>query len=207
MLIPACEPLLLNSAEYLLSAHNFKDLVEDKGSEIAFAGRSNVGKSSAINAITGKKSLARTSKTPGRTQQIIFFQLDAYYRLVDLPGYGFAKVPVSLQQHWGKLLQDYFEKRISLKALVLPIDCRREPTDLDWQLINWCTSTELPVHVLLTKSDKFGRGKRIDALRKAEKYFSHMQLVSVQLFSSKDSTGVSIAREKICTLLAQSRNK
>ena len=123
-----CEPQLLRKAEYHCAAHHRRDWMEDTGAEVAFAGRSNVGKSSAINAITSRKALARTSKTPGRTQQIIFFTLDTHFRLVDLPGYGYAKVPAALQQHWEKIVQRYLEERVSLRALILPVDCRREPT-------------------------------------------------------------------------------
>ena len=116
---------LLRQAAYVLSAHHARDWPDDTGSEVAFAGRSNVGKSSALNAITGQNRLARTSKTPGRTQQINFFSLDCHYRLVDLPGYGYAKVPRDLQIHWAKTVQHYLEKRSSLRGLILPIDIRR----------------------------------------------------------------------------------
>ncbi len=198
-----CEPALLQKAQYLLSAHHPKDWTEDIGAEVAFAGRSNVGKSSAINAITNRKALARTSKTPGRTQQIIFFELDAHFRLVDLPGYGFAKVPAPLQQHWEKTIQRYLQERESLKALVLPIDSRREPTPLDRQLLSWCAAAALPVHVLLTKCDKLGRGKQLQSLRGAQRIMDTMPLVTVQLFSATQPTGISEARQRIVDLLSE----
>ncbi len=195
------DPSLLRQAQYTLSAHLPRDWPEDRGSEVAFAGRSNVGKSSAINAITGHNRLARTSKTPGRTQQIIFFTLDEDRRLVDLPGYGYAKVPVAMQQHWEKTIRRYLEERASLRALILPVDSRREPTELDWQLLGWCTANQLPVHVLLTKSDKQGRGKRTQALRLARESLVSMPLTSVQLFSAPQGMGLEQARQRIMELL------
>jgi len=165
-----------------------------------------VGKSSAVNAITGRKGLARTSKTPGRTQQIIFFNLDETRRLVDLPGYGYAKVPVQLQQHWEKTVRRYLEERVSLRALILPVDCRREPTVLDWQLLKWCAASQLPVHVLLTKSDKLGHGKSLQALRQTRESLATMPLISVQLFSATRNVGVTEARERIVDLLSGQGN-
>tara|TARA_B100001079_G_scaffold254440_1_gene249176 strand:+ start:760 stop:1395 length:636 start_codon:yes stop_codon:yes gene_type:complete len=195
------DPSLLRQAQYTLSAHLPRDWPEDRGSEVAFAGRSNVGKSSAINAITGHNRLARTSKTPGRTQQINFFTLDEDRRLVDLPGYGYAKVPVVMQQHWEKTIRRYLEERASLRALILPVDSRREPTELDWQLLSWCAANQLPVHVLLTKSDKQGRGKRTQALRLARESLVSMPLTSVQLFSATQGMGLEQARQRIMELL------
>ena len=197
-----CEPKLLQKAEYLLSAHHPRDWPDDTGAEVAFAGRSNVGKSSAINAITARKSLARTSKTPGRTQQIIFFELDANFRLVDLPGYGFAKVPAALQQHWQKIIQRYLQERESLKALILPIDSRREPTKLDLQMLSWCTAAALPVHVLLTKCDKLSRSKQSQSLREARRAMATMPLTTVQLFSATQAIGIEEARQRIVDLLS-----
>ena len=197
-----CEPKLLRKAEYSLSAHHPRDWIEDAGAEVAFAGRSNVGKSSAINAITARKALARTSKTPGRTQQIIFFELDEYFRLVDLPGYGYAKVPASLQLHWGKTVQRYLQERNSLKALVLPIDSRREPTKLDLELLDWCAAASLRVHILLTKCDKLGRAKQQQSLRAAQRLLASMPLVTMQLFSVPHAIGVDDARKRVVDLLS-----
>ncbi|MEC8888166.1 MAG: ribosome biogenesis GTP-binding protein YihA/YsxC [Pseudomonadota bacterium] len=191
----------LRRAAYVLSAHHPKDWPDDTGSEVAFAGRSNVGKSSALNAITGQNRLARTSKTPGRTQQINFFSLDNHYRLVDLPGYGYAKVPRDLQIHWAKTVQHYFEKRSSLRGLILPIDIRRGTTTMDQQMLAWCQSQQLPVHVLLTKCDKLKRGAMTVALREVSKKLAAERGVTVQLFSATRGDGVEEARQQIMALL------
>ena len=192
---------LLRQAAYVLSAHHAKDWPDDTGSEVAFAGRSNVGKSSALNAITGQNRLARTSKTPGRTQQINFFSLDCHYRLVDLPGYGYAKVPRDLQIHWAKTVQHYLEKRSSLRGLILPIDIRRGTTAMDQQMLALCQSQQLPVHVLLTKCDKLKRGARTDALREVSKNLAAEHGVTVQLFSATNGVGIEEARQQIMALL------
>ena len=192
---------LLRRAAYVLSAHHPKDWPDDTVSEVAFAGRSNVGKSSALNAITGQNRLARTSKTPGRTQQIIFFSLDSLYRLVDLPGYGYAKVPRDLQIHWAKTVQHYLEKRSSLRGLILPIDIRRGTTTMDQQMLAWCQSQQLPVHVLLTKCDKLKRGAMTIALREVSKILAAEHGVTVQLFSATHGVGVEEARQQIMALL------
>ena len=192
---------LLRQAAYVLSAHHARDWPDDTGSEVAFAGRSNVGKSSALNAITGQNRLARTSKTPGRTQQINFFSLDCHYRLVDLPGYGYAKVPRDLQIHWAKTVQHYLEKRSSLRGLILPIDIRRGTTAMDQQMLAWCQSQQLPVHVLLTKCDKLKRGARTDALREVSKNLAAEHGVTVQLFSATNGVGIEEARQQIMALL------
>ena len=192
---------LLRRAAYVLSAHHPKDWPDDTVSEVAFAGRSNVGKSSALNAITGQNRLARTSKTPGRTQQIIFFSLDSLYRLVDLPGYGYAKVPRNLQIHWAKTVQHYLEKRSSLRGLILPIDIRRGTTTMDQQMLAWCQSQQLPVHVLLTKCDKLKRGAMTVALREVSKKVTSEHGVTVQLFSATHGVGIEEARQQIMALL------
>ena len=138
----------------------------DEGAEVAFAGRSNAGKSSALNAIAGRKDLARTSKTPGRTQLINFFALDGAQRLVDLPGYGYAKVPERIREHWQELLTRYVEARASLVGLVIVMDSRRPLTDFDVQMLDWSRSaTALPAHVLLTKADKLSRGESSTVLK------------------------------------------
>ena len=138
------------------------------------------------------------------TQQIIFFRMDGHFRLVDLPGYGYAKVPAALQQHWEKTVQRYLEERVSLRALILPVDCRREPTAPDWKLIEWCGAADLPVHILLTKSDKLGQGKRLQALRTAQQSLTQMPLATVQLFSASHGIGIDEARQRIADLLSQS---
>ena len=147
----------LNQAQFVCSAHTHHEWPIDSGSEIAVAGRSNVGKSSAINAITGRTGLARTSKTPGRTRQIVFFDLTPDHRLVDLPGYGFARTSHELRQHWQKTINRYFSTRQALRGLILPIDIRRGLMAMDQEMLNWCRHHTLPVHLLLTKRDKLSR--------------------------------------------------
>lgn len=146
-------------AQYSLAAHHPGQWPEDIGAEVAFAGRSNVGKSSAINAITRQNRLAKTSKTPGRTRQIVFFDLDIAHRLVDLPGYGYARAPQSLRRHWQDFITEYLFNRECLRALVVPMDIRRPLTDLDVTMLEYCWKQQLPAHILLTKADKFKRGK------------------------------------------------
>ena len=192
---------LLRRATYVLSAHHPKDWPDDTGSEVAFAGRSNVGKSSALNAIAGQNRLARTSKSPGRTQQINFFSLNNHYRLVDLPGYGYAKVPRDLQIHLAKTVQHYFEKRSSLRGLILPIDIRRGTTTLDQQMLAWCQSQQLPVQGLLPKCDKLKRGAMTVALRKISQQLAAEHAVTAQLFSATHSVGVEEARQQIMAFL------
>jgi GTP-binding protein len=153
-------------AEYIISAHNLHQLPADQGWEVAFAGRSNAGKSSAINALTDQKSLARTSKTPGRTQQIVIFNIDENRRIADLPGYGYAKVPAKLRAHWQEVLGVYFETRLSLRGVVLLMDIRHPMRPFDQQMVAWCTARSLPVHLVLTKADKLKRGPAQSTLLK-----------------------------------------
>ena len=142
------------NAQFILSANSASQFVPDEGVEVAVAGRSNAGKSSAINVIVNRRQFARTSKTPGRTQLVNFFQLRDGQRLVDLPGYGFAKVSEATRRHWGQLLQVYFESRSSLGGLILVVDIRRQLTDFDRQMLAFAESVDLPIHILLTKADK-----------------------------------------------------
>jgi len=144
---------LYQKATFISSAFELSQLIQDQGLEIAFAGRSNAGKSTAINKLTSQKNLCKTSKTPGRTQLINFFALDEQHRLVDLPGYGFAKVPLKLRQHWDAVLSSYLLKRNSLCGIVIVVDIRRGLSDMDQALIDLVDS-HTPVHILLTKSDK-----------------------------------------------------
>ena len=186
----------LRLANFACSAHLSKQWPEDMGAEVAFAGRSNVGKSSALNAITGRSRLARTSKTPGRTQQIVFFEIDSNRRLVDLPGYGYAKVPHQLQRHWGRLVRHYLEDRVALRGLILPIDIRRGLTNLDEQLLDWCGNRGLSVHMLLTKSDKLSRSAANKALVDLKREIRWEQ-TTVQLFSALRKVGIDTAGIKI----------
>lgn len=186
---------------YLKSAHRPDQWPPDSGYEVVFAGRSNVGKSSAINAIVNQKKLARTSKTPGRTQQIMFYTMTDHCRLVDLPGYGYANVPIQMRQHWGKTLEQYVETRECLQGLVLMIDARHAPTELDQQMLAWCHSLDLTVHILLTKSDKLSKNKSALALHQMQQEIANMQNCSAQLFSSFTKSGVDQVRNLILAWL------
>ena len=184
---------LYHQAQFLLSALQLKDAPPDKGYEIAFAGRSNAGKSSAINVITNQNSLARTSKTPGRTQMLNFFTLDDSHRFVDLPGYGYAKVPEAVQKNWGKAMEIYLEKRVSLRGVFILMDIRHPLTKFDWQMIEWCGHCNLPLHIALTKADKLSRGAARGALQKVEATLKR-ELgetdISLQLFSAPSRLGI-----------------
>lgn len=188
----------LSNAVFLRAAARASQLPPDKGAEVAFAGRSNAGKSTAINVITRRRGLARTSKTPGRTQQIVFFTLDEVHRLVDLPGYGFAQVPESVRQSWARLVEAYLGRRESLRGVVLLTDARRPFTPLDRQLVDWCASASVPVHALLTKSDKLGRSAAVQALEKAKRTVMASDAeISLQLFSALKRQGVADAVDKV----------
>ncbi|MGB5344674.1 MAG: ribosome biogenesis GTP-binding protein YihA/YsxC [Woeseia sp.] len=189
-------------AQFLTSANAPSQFLPDTGREVAVAGRSNAGKSSAINVIVNRRQFARTSKTPGRTQLINFFALADELRLVDLPGYGFAKVAESMRAHWGQLIQQYFENRKSLQGLLLVVDIRRGITDFDRQLLSLCASVAVPVHVLLTKSDKLKRGQAATALLTARRELGEAS--SVQLFSALKRSGVDAARDQLAAFLARS---
>lgn len=175
-------------ARYLVSAHHLRQLPPDAGLEVAIAGRSNAGKSSAINVLTGQKSLARTSKTPGRTQQIVIFELDEGRRIADLPGYGYAKVPQKLRDHWREVMQAYFDQRRCLEGVVLVMDVRHPMKPFDQQMLAWCEASALPCHVLLTKADKLKRGPAKSSLLKLQSQLP--DIASAQLFSAKDRQGL-----------------
>jgi GTP-binding protein len=185
-------------AVFLKSAARVDQLPEDTGYEVAFAGRSNAGKSSALNCLTNIKSLARTSKTPGRTQLINLFSLDEHRRLVDLPGYGYAKVALKVKLEWQKHLAHYLEVRQSLKGLVLLMDVRHPLKDLDQMMIDWALNRQLRIHILLTKSDKLSRSDVKNCLINVRKHYELANhLISVQSFSSLKKNGV---EELIATL-------
>jgi len=179
---------------FLISVPSPQQAPADRGVEVAFAGRSNAGKSSALNAITGRKALARTSKTPGRTQHLVFFELDEHRRLVDLPGYGYAKVPEQVKQKWGRAISAYLETRESLQGLILLMDIRHPLTDFDQQMLSWCQHAQMPVHILLTKADKLKRGPAKSSFLKVQKTLEDNPLVSVQMFSALKKQGVEEAR-------------
>ena len=187
-----------STATFIKSAHEPAQFVPDEGFEIAFAGRSNAGKSSAINAVTGRRKLARTSKSPGRTRLVNFFALGPGVRLVDLPGYGFARVPEALRAHWRGLMQAYFETRDSLRGLVLVVDSRRGLTDFDRQMLDWAGFGESRTIVLLTKSDKLGRGAAAAVL--AETRAELAANADALLFSAVRGDGVETARQGIAAL-------
>ncbi|MCD9004687.1 ribosome biogenesis GTP-binding protein YihA/YsxC [Luteimonas sp. XNQY3] len=185
-------------AKYLLAAHTPQQLPADGGYEVAFAGRSNAGKSSALNALCQQNALARVSKTPGRTQQLVFFDFPPYDNrfLVDLPGYGYAKVPRDLKAHWQAFLAQYFRERTALKGLVVVMDIRHPLKEYDRQMIAFAVEHGMPAHVLLTKADKLGRGaagNTLQAVRK-ELLALHGDKVSVQTFSGETNIGIDEAR-------------
>ena len=193
----------LNAAHYLLSAHNERQLPPDLGAEVAFAGRSNAGKSSALNALAGHNALARVSKTPGRTQQLVYFEIKPEQLLVDLPGYGYAKVPQDLQAHWQAFIDRYFQTRNALKGLVVVMDIRHPLKDYDRQMLGYAVRRGLPAHALLTKADKLGRGQQTDTLRKvkADLFSSFGDTVGVQAFSAESKQGVEEARAVVADWL------
>ncbi|MGO0309442.1 ribosome biogenesis GTP-binding protein YihA/YsxC [Endozoicomonas acroporae] len=177
-------------ASFYKSAARLSQCPENEGREVAFAGRSNAGKSSALNALTGSNKLARTSKTPGRTQLINFFDVQDGVFLVDLPGYGYAKVPEAMKQEWQHHMTDYLERREALVGLVLLMDIRHPMKEFDQMMLNWSVSANLPLHILLTKADKLKQGAAKQALNSLKKDLSRFPQVSVQLFSSLKKTGV-----------------
>ncbi|WP_448213971.1 ribosome biogenesis GTP-binding protein YihA/YsxC [Colwellia sp. MEBiC06753] len=189
----------LNLAKFTISAPDIRRLPEDIGIEVAFAGRSNAGKSSALNTLTNQKSLARTSKTPGRTQLINVFEIAENKRLIDLPGYGFAKVPLEMKKKWQKALGEYLEMRDCLKGLVVLMDIRHPLKDLDKDLIEWAVDSELPVLALLTKSDKLSQGKASAEVLNVKKALKPLGGdIKVQAFSSLKKTGLAQANQVIC---------
>jgi len=189
-------------ASFMLSVARLSQCPADEGAEVAFAGRSNAGKSSALNVICGVRKLARTSRTPGRTQQINFFALGTARRLVDLPGYGFARVPERLRTEWGRLVESYLRGRRSLAGIVLLMDARHPLKPQDRQLIAWAGSLQLALHILLTKADKLSRGQARATLLAVAKELGTTPRCSVQLFSALDRTGVEEARAVLEAWLA-----
>lgn len=190
---------LYPEARFITSAARAAQFITDQGREVAFAGRSNAGKSSAINAIINRRDFARTSKTPGRTQLINFFALDDARRLIDLPGYGYARVSKEMRDHWRELLDDYFHARDSLTGLILVVDSRRGLGDIDWQMLEWAHTLNGPIHVLLTKADKLSRQEAAAALAKGREELGAE--VSVQLFSATKKLGLDEARGHLNAML------
>ncbi|MDA9679938.1 ribosome biogenesis GTP-binding protein YihA/YsxC [Gammaproteobacteria bacterium] len=176
------------TAKFVTSAATLPQCPADEGAEIAFCGRSNAGKSSAINALTDQKGLARTSKTPGRTQLINFFTLEDETKLVDLPGYGYAKVPISVKEHWHRHLDEYLRDRKSLRGMVLLMDIRHPLKEFDKMMIDWSIDSGLPLHVLLTKADKLKRGGQQNGLLSLRKHLPNE--ITVQVFSATKKLGI-----------------
>ncbi len=194
---------IFDGASYVASAHDLEQLPLDLGIEVAFVGRSNSGKSSAINTLANHKRLAFVSKTPGRTQLINFFTITQGRTLVDLPGYGYAKVPPAVKAHWTELLAAYVSTRKALKGLVIIMDSRHPMRTSDTELLNWYRPTNKPVHVLLTKSDKLTRNEQAKTLRDVKQQLIEGQYnATVQLFSSLKRTGVPEAEVAIGKLFA-----
>lgn len=178
-------------AKFINSSPDLKSTPPDIGLEIAFAGRSNAGKSSAINTLTRQSNLARTSKTPGRTQALNFFEINEQQRFVDLPGYGYAKVPLPVKQKWEKLMETYLTKRESLCGMLLVMDVRHPLTEFDWQMIEWCQHTQLPLHIILTKADKLNFGAAKSVMLQIQKELNELPMpLTIQLFSSLKKSGV-----------------
>lgn len=187
-----------NQTTFVKSVQEISQLPPDMGVEIALAGRSNAGKSSALNAITSQNRLARTSKTPGRTQLLNFFQVAEQRFLVDLPGYGYAKVPEAVKIQWHKTLNEYLETRQCLQGVLLMMDIRHPLQPFDKDMIEWASYQKIPLHILLTKSDKLKRGPANNTLLKIRKALSgYEDLVSIQLFSAVQPTGIEEAHAKL----------
>ena len=199
-MILSAEQINLNKAAFSISAPDISKLPSDTGIEVAFAGRSNAGKSSAINTLTNQTKLARTSKTPGRTQLINFFDLNIEgLRIVDLPGYGFAKVPLEMKQHWQRHLDDYLQNRACLRGVVLVMDIRHPMKEFDEMMVHWCQQTGVPLHVLLTKADKLKKGPAQNTVLKLRKELKAVlgDQVTVQRFSALKKDGVEQLRQQI----------
>ncbi|MCF6202861.1 MAG: ribosome biogenesis GTP-binding protein YihA/YsxC [Methylococcaceae bacterium] len=187
-----------HQAKFMLSASKLSEAPEDQGKEVAFAGRSNAGKSSAINTLTRQNSLARISKTPGRTQLLNFFEIDPIRKIVDLPGYGYAKVPLAVKKQWHQMMETYLHKRKALCGIILMMDIRHPLTDFDMQMIEWCEHTQLPLHILLTKADKLNYGAAKNTLFKVQKELSDIDVdVTLQLFSSLKKMGIDDAHHML----------
>ena len=196
---------VLNLAHFHTSVAHLRDLPYSLG-EVAFAGRSNAGKSSALNLLTRIKRLAFTSKTPGRTQLINFFEMSSDLYLVDLPGYGYAKVPPEIKAQWEGLLSRYLQEREPLLGMVLIMDARHPLTPLDRRMLDWFTPTGKPVHILLSKADKLSNNERLMTLRRVSQELAPYAAVTVQLFSSLSRLGADEASQVIENWLSQAQD-
>lgn len=191
------------ATRFLISAADVRGAPPDVGAEVAFAGRSNAGKSSAINALVGQRALARTSKTPGRTQLLNFFSVDSVRRLVDLPGYGYAKVSGERRNAWHHLVDRYVRERRSLAGIVLVMDVRHPLTEFDMLMLQWGERLGRAMHILLTKADKLGRGAQMQALHAVQRELRSRfgDSVGVQVFSGESKQGVEEARTVVARWL------
>ena len=185
----------LENINFIKSANQVSQFPEDSGREIAFVGRSNAGKSTALNAIFGRKNIAKTSKTPGRTQLINFFAVDDDNRVVDLPGYGFAAVSKEKRKQWDELISDYFRTRDALKGVFLIIDSRRMITELDHLFLEFYLPLDKSLHVVLTKADKLKKNEQIETLRSTETSLGNV--ATIQLFSGTKKNGVTVAKQRL----------
>lgn len=186
-----------HQTQFLTSAAKLNQLPEDTGIEVAFAGRSNAGKSSALNTLTQQRQLARTSKTPGRTQLINLFSVTETCRLVDLPGYGYAKVSQAVKEAWQKTLSRYLQERRCLKGLIIVMDSRHPLKETDQAMLDWAIAAQLPCHLLLTKSDKLTQQQRAKTLKAVKAQVAAYPLASVQLFSSLKRTGLDVLEAQL----------
>ncbi len=193
----------LARAEFVKEAHTLDQLPPDAGMEIAFAGRSNAGKSSAINALCGRRKLARTSRTPGRTQRFVVYEFAHARRLVDLPGFGFAKVAKSKRAHWSSEIPRYLEMRRALQGLVLVVDCRHPLKAEERDIVHWCEAADLPLLLLLNKMDKLNQRERAKALKAVREAIGSPARLEVQLFSATERIGVAEALKRLAGWFAR----
>ncbi|WP_442498284.1 ribosome biogenesis GTP-binding protein YihA/YsxC [Methylobacter sp. sgz302048] len=195
---------IYHQAKFINSSPHIRNAPADQGLEVAFAGRSNAGKSSAINTVTQQNALARISKTPGRTQMLNFFEINAGLRFVDLPGYGYAKVPVDVKKKWHEMMEHYLTHRKSLCGIILVMDVRHPLTEFDWQMVEWCQHTHLPLHILLTKADKLAYGAAKNTLLQVRKELKDVSSpLTIQLFSSLKKTGIDEVHEALDNLFSR----
>lgn len=201
---PNATHLNFQQTRFCISADKLQQCPSDSIAEVAFAGRSNAGKSSAINTLTQNSKLAKTSKTPGRTQLINFFDLNIHgVRIVDLPGYGYAKVPIPVKTHWQKHLESYLQQRNALKGIILVMDIRHPMKEFDQMMIEWCRSIHMPLHVLLTKSDKLKPAPARNTLQTLRTELQNRSdaETTIQTFSSLKKEGVLMLRNRLTQLL------
>jgi GTP-binding protein len=198
---------IYHQAKFINSSPHMRNAPADQGLEVAFAGRSNAGKSSAINTLTRQNALARISKTPGRTQMLNFFEINAGLRFVDLPGYGYAKVPVEVKKKWHELMEHYLMHRKSLCGIVLVMDVRHPLTEFDRQMIAWCEHAGLPLHILLTKADKLTYGAAKNTLLQVRRELNGVGCpLTIQLFSSLKKTGIDEVHEALDNLFSRAES-